>query len=336
MVLAAAWRNMDGVVNQSGVALVLTLARYFKRWSLWSKDIILLITTDSTAGPQAWVDAYYDAHDTSTIQSLSLKSGALQGGLWLDYPAGTYGHRFDKLLIHYDGINGQLPNLDLFNTVTHIASNHLGVGVAIQHMSENKESYPSRLKTITRGMLSQGLGHSTGPHSSFMPYHVDALTLQTIGDGWHDEMSLGKVAESSIRSINNLLEHLHQSFFFYLLMESQRFVSIGTYLPSAMLIAVSFAIMSISLWILSGRPKDMPDPAASSKTGTGVDKDSKGEMEVMKHNDMVAVVPARVLATSERRLLTPVLFIAATHFIGLVPLYVFNTTTESVSHCRLY
>lgn len=31
IVLMAAWRNMDGVINQSGVALVLTLARYFKR-----------------------------------------------------------------------------------------------------------------------------------------------------------------------------------------------------------------------------------------------------------------------------------------------------------------
>ena len=31
IVLVGAWRNMDGVLNRSGVALVLTLARYFKR-----------------------------------------------------------------------------------------------------------------------------------------------------------------------------------------------------------------------------------------------------------------------------------------------------------------
>ena len=34
IVLVAAWKNMDGELNQSGVALVLTLARYFKRKSL--------------------------------------------------------------------------------------------------------------------------------------------------------------------------------------------------------------------------------------------------------------------------------------------------------------
>ena len=31
IVLVAAWTNMDGQLNQSGVALLLTLARYFKR-----------------------------------------------------------------------------------------------------------------------------------------------------------------------------------------------------------------------------------------------------------------------------------------------------------------
>lgn len=31
IVLCAAWRNMDGQLNESGVALALALARYFKR-----------------------------------------------------------------------------------------------------------------------------------------------------------------------------------------------------------------------------------------------------------------------------------------------------------------
>lgn len=31
IVLVGAWRNVQGVLNRSGVALVLTLARYFKR-----------------------------------------------------------------------------------------------------------------------------------------------------------------------------------------------------------------------------------------------------------------------------------------------------------------
>ena len=65
--------------------------------------------------------------------------------------------------------------------------------------------------------------------------------------------------ESLCRSLNNLLEHLHQSFFFYFLLsptgatlgEPGRFVSIGTYLPAAMVMAASFSITAITIWMQS-------------------------------------------------------------------------------------
>lgn len=68
---------------------------------------------------------------------------------------------------------------------------------------------------------------------------------------------LGRVTESLCRSLNNLLEHLHQSFFFYFLLspssttlgEPGRFVSIGTYLPAAMILAAGFTLTAIGLWM---------------------------------------------------------------------------------------
>jgi glycosylphosphatidylinositol transamidase len=324
IVLIAAWTNMDGEINHSGVALVLTLARYFKRWSLWSKDIIFLIAGDSTAGPQAWVDAYHDSHSPASIEPLTIKSGALQGAVAIDYPAGPWGHRFDKLHVVYDGVNGQLPNLDLFNTVVQIANGQMGIGCTLQRMWKHDDSYQERLQTMLRGMISQGVGHASGPHSSFIPYHVDAITLQTVGDGWHDEMSLGRTVESLFRSLNNLLEHLHQSFFFYLLMQASRFVSIGTYLPSAMLIAVNFTITSIALWFQSGRVDEKPSNPASKFT-----KAEKQDMTVVKKDGAVAVVPTASLAVVERRLFLPFTFIGTSHFLGLLPLYIFNNAHES-------
>jgi len=315
---------MNGEINHSGVALVLTLARYFKRWSLWSKDIIFLIASDSTAGPQAWVDAYHDSHSPAAIEPLSIKSGALQGAVAIDYPAGPWGHRFDKLHIVYDGVNGQLPNLDLFNTAVSIASGQMGIGCTLQRMWTHDDTYQERLQTLFRGMISQGLGHASGPHSSFIPYHVDAITLQTVGDGWHDEMSLGRAVESLFRSLNNLLEHLHQSFFFYLLMHANRFVSIGTYLPAAMIIAANFTITSIALWFQSGRA-DTPLPnLAATNTKASENQDTT----ILQEGKDIAVVPAASLAVIERRLFLPFAFIGATHFLGLLPLYIFNNTPE--------
>jgi len=285
IVLVTAWKNIKNEWNRSGVALGLTLARYFKRWSLWSKDIIIVTPADSRAGIQAWVDAYHDAHNTANVASLPIKSGALQGALALDYPQDG---RYESLQIVYDGVNGQLPNLDLFNSMVLIAAGQMGMQQTFIHdMQKHSDRYNERLRTMLRGMLNQGLGQSTGPHSSFIPYHVDALTIQPVGEGWHDEMGLGRIVEGTFRSLNNLLEKLHQSFFFYILMNRDRFVSIGTYLPSAMLVAANFTIMAINLWLKSGQE--------DKKTGT-----------------------------TKRELLLPFITVAICQFLGGAPLAMFT------------
>lgn len=289
--------------------------------------MIFVVTGDSIAGPQAWVDAYHSTHNPALVDDLSIKSGALQAAVALDYPAGTGGHRFEKIHVVYDGVNGQLPNLDLFNTVVQIASNHIGIRCAIQRMWDHTDTYSDRLRTVLRGLLTQGLGHASGPHSSFIPYHVDAITLQAVGDGWHDEMTLGRLVESTFRSLNNLLEHLHQSFFLYLLMQAQRFVSIGTYLPSAMLIAVNFSIMSIALWVQSGRVSPrVADPSHPSANRLG-----KAGTEILEKDGLLAVVPKALNDPSKRKVFFAMIVVLGSHLLGLFPQYSFNNLPESVS-----
>lgn len=283
-----------------------------------------MITADSKAGPQAWVDAYHDEHPFPSVEPLPIKSGALQGVVVVD---NALNHRFESLHIVYDGINGQLPNLDLFNTAVSIASGQMGIGVSLQRMWKHGDSYRERLQTMLRGMVSQGLGHASGPHSSFIPYHVDAITLQAVGDGWQDEMAMGRCVESTFRSLNNLLEHFHQSFFFYLLMQANRFVSIGTYLPSAMLVAVNFTIMAIALWFQSGR-----SPSSKISTPTSSEKCSKeAEVNVIDKDGIVAITPRQESGVEERQLFLPITLVVSIHFIGVIPLYIFNHATGSVS-----
>ena len=289
-------------------------------WSLWSKDIIILITPDARAGPQAWVDAYHDERDSELIAPLPVKSGALQGAIVID---NALNHSFTKLHVVYDGINGQLPNLDLINTFVSIAAGQMGIPVVLQRMWKHDDSYIERLQTMLRGMLNQGAGRSHGPHSSFLPYHVDAVTIQAVGDGFHDDMALGRIIESTFRSLNNLLEHFHQSFFFYLLMQADRFVSVGTYLPSAMLVAAIFSIMAIALWVKSGRPHS---PKVRS---TNTVKDEKPEVEIVKKDGMTAIAPKLSLAILERHLFLPLLSVGGAHFLGLFPLYFFNNLAFS-------
>lgn len=253
-----------------------------------------------------------------------MKSGALQGVVVVD---NALAHHFSSLHIVYDGINGQLPNLDLINTAISIASGQMGIGIALQRMWKHNDSYRERLQTMLRGMVSQGAGHSSGPHSSFIPYHVDAITLQAVDEGLQDEMAMGRVVESIFRSLNNLLEHFHQSFFFYILMQADRFVSVGTYLPSAMLVAANFSIMAIALWVRSGRPRASKVKVASTMPSD----DKKSELEMVEKDGMTAVAPVESLTIVERDLFIPLTFITAVHFLGLAPLSYFNNISNQVS-----
>lgn len=195
----------------------------------------------------------------------------------------------------------------------------MGIQSFIQGVRHHKGSYNHRLQTMLRGMLSQSLGNAAGPHSSFIPYHVDAVTLQPFGMGFHDEMAMGRVIEGSFRSLNNLLEHLHQSFFFYLLMQRDRFVSIGTYLPSAMLLAANFSIMAIFLWVKSGQT-----PPSSESKQSKVEKPSGVGVGATSVSSGIA----------ERGFVLPLAIVAACHSLSAIPLYIFNHLPAEVKSQR--
>jgi GPI-anchor transamidase subunit GAA1 len=335
IVLTAAIRNIENGLNLNGVTLLIALSRYFKRWSLWSKDIIFLVTPDSKAGTQAWVDAYHSQHDPANVADLTLKSGALQGAVSIDYP---FEHRFENFHVSYDGINGQLPNLDLFNTAVTISTGQMGIGATIQAQQTFTEqgkhhTYPARVETLARGMVSQAIGQATGPHSVFMPYHIDAITLTAIGDGFQDEMAFGRTVESICRSLNNLLEKLHQSFFFYLLMQSNRFVSIGTYLPSAMAVAAAYTVMATYLWVLSGYRIVHAHPQQAAKEANGRISTSRSPQVIIKdksekatakslgnQNSLLADLKMQFVPL-ERKLTLPIAVLTTSHLLSLVPLY---------------
>ncbi|ODQ68424.1 YLR088Wp-like protein [Nadsonia fulvescens var. elongata DSM 6958] len=241
IVLAAPWINQDGKYNDGGIALLVALSKYLKRWSVWSKNIIFVAPSDTRFALREWVTAYHT--------SLKNTAGSIEGAIILDYESKD--DYFDLVEVQYDGLNGQLPNLDLVNTCVQ-ASNYEGLNVIIHGQYSNYDTYLERAKTFGLGLLSQLMaGVERGPgNECFSGWRIDAVTIRAIGtNGPQDITTFGRIAESSLRSINNLLEHFHQSFFFYHLLSPKTFVSIGTYLPAAMCIAQSFPLMAALKWI---------------------------------------------------------------------------------------
>lgn len=247
MVLVAPWFNKDEDYNDGGVALCAALARYLKKWSVWSKNIVFVVTSDSQLAIRQWVEAYHTSLDNT--------AGAIEAAIVLDYPRKE--DYFDIIEVYYDGLNGQLPNLDLINAAS-IVAGHEGLRMVIQdvHEHNNQGTYWIRAKTLLRGIAHQLFAGINGPGPGgehFSGWRIDTITLRAHGiHGPADITTFGRVAESVFRSVNNLLEHFHQSFFFYFLLGPKRFVSIGTYLPAAMLVTNSFTVMAIYAMAIGG------------------------------------------------------------------------------------
>ncbi len=90
-------------------------------------------------------------------------------------------------------------------------------------------------------------------------------------------------------------------------MHRDRFVSIGTYLPSAMLLAANFSIMAIFLWVKSGqRTHD-----------TGKDSGAKSNSRYGSH-------------ATERDLFLPIAVVAACQALSVIPLFAFNNLPTKV------
>ena len=117
--------------------------------------------------------------------------------------------------------------------------------------------------------------------------------------------------------MNNLLERLHASFFFYILTGSQTFLKIGFFLPSAILISVAMMFHGLSTWV---------DAAwiAEIDTGPTEKEDSLS----------LSMSPSIKWRNRKRPVITVLGIMISTHFLGL---FLFWTITRSwfMENCQV-
>ncbi|WBW72513.1 GPI-anchor transamidase complex subunit Gaa1 [Schizosaccharomyces osmophilus] len=264
LLLCVPWKDNEGYYNEAGLALAISLMKYFQGWSLWSKDIILLVPDHPVSGTSAFLSAYHDQTPFAySINGLRFKAGTIQAALAMELP--RKGENNDVAEILYQAANGQLPNLDLINTVAKIFMSSFMYSLKLHGEVYNpytSSDYSSRLKALSRGMVSQAASNLTNAHFLFPQYKIDALTVRIdAGDPFTFDMTrCGQAIESCFRSLNNLLEHLHQSYFFYFLLNQFTFVSIGDYMPAALLIAASLMIGGYRHWMSQPKHLNMWKP----------------------------------------------------------------------------
>ncbi|KAJ7525617.1 hypothetical protein O6H91_17G059000 [Diphasiastrum complanatum] len=294
--------DLEKLANGDALTLGLSLVilELFTKAHWLAKDIIWL-AADSQYGAytavDAWLKEYHQlASECATLQyrtSLisNLKSGNVFEGSseWLDdvtiedfKRAGAISAgfivmfsreddsvAFDSIQLKAEGSNGQMPNLDLINVVTTLATYRQGlllnldsfkgikswpglntIGDIVKHLGKfagyvypdwgfalSASEYVQGAATLLSSIWNQALGVPTGPHGAFRDYQLDAVTLEIFSGvnlkntlSSHDLLkNTGRLLEGAIRSVNNLLEKFHHSVFLYFLVSPTKFVPISIY-----------------------------------------------------------------------------------------------------------
>ncbi|KAM3332048.1 hypothetical protein ACQJBY_027718 [Aegilops geniculata] len=215
----------------------------------------------------------------------------------------NYGDR-DSLTMYAEASNGQMPNLDLLNVVHYLAVHRQGFRVNIETISSLLSSawlraiaevihtlgsilrkinpdwklditasdYVEGTANLASSIYNQALGVPTGSHGAFRDYQVDAVSLEFSPTFYIRNENAkssflvrgGRLLEGVVRSVNNLLEKFHQSFFLYFLTAPSKFISVGVYMIPFALLVVPLPIVAAAL-ADGGRKKGKSIDASKTK-----------------------------------------------------------------------
>jgi glycosylphosphatidylinositol transamidase len=111
--------------------------------------------------------------------------------------------------------------------------------------------------------------------------------------------------------MNNLLERLHASFFFYILTTAQSFVKIGGYLPAAVIMSVAMTFGGLALWVEAGWLQVQNVVIEEDKKSDGDSDD--------------CIEPPKQWVKRSRPVVDAFVLMGCTHLLGAVMLFVLST-----------
>jgi hypothetical protein len=221
------------------------------------------------AGLAAWLNDHYtleSAFKPATEGGVQQHYTTIFGALNFDISATS----FRSIGIRAEGSYGNLPNLDLINTITRVSSRVVPDGRQIDlYLSES--IFPTNIvipalqldlgrpadvvpnfaenEQLFTMMANLASGVPNGDHAYMSRYAINSVTLYTSSSssGYSSGtaatlLDLGRTVEGTLRSLHNLVEPLHQSFYFYLLPSPMTYVSIGGYMITLGLLVVGFSL----------------------------------------------------------------------------------------------
>ncbi|XP_067640161.1 glycosylphosphatidylinositol anchor attachment 1 protein [Eurosta solidaginis] len=262
IVFTAPYRAVNSVYADitASVPIILAFADFARKKNYWAKDLIFLVTEQEQLGMHAWLEAYHEGgiKDPQILRCGNLlgRAGSLQAAVNLE----IQDLDIDYIDVKIEGLNGQLPNLDMFNLVQRLTSRS-GLSSGYKYSPRKRRrsqrgTLEDNFRHMVEMLMSQASGVPNGNHGLFHRYRIESLTLEAVKRTTHHNnnrfgtaLSLLKTVEGISRSLNNLLERFHQSYFFYILVQNDRFVSIGDFMPCLIALASTMFIKAFLLWL---------------------------------------------------------------------------------------
>ncbi|KAG6412808.1 hypothetical protein SASPL_125498 [Salvia splendens] len=234
------------------------------------------------------------------------RAGTTAAALVIKVADRSTGFEKDGLKIYAEASNGQMPNLDLINIVNYLAVHGQGLQVRVEKIWSLLDSwwlyslgelqellgkvakslnpdwkfgipasdYVEGCATLASSLYNQALGVPTGPHGAFCDFQVDSITLEFSPRFSSSQRVLfllhaGRLVEGVIRSVNNLLEKFHQSFFLYLMTSPSRFVSVGIYMIAFALLIAPLPLVAAALFSDASKSKSGKDDVSLEPSHPG-------------------------------------------------------------------
>lgn len=141
-------------------------------------------------------------------------------------------------------------------------------------------NYEQNLRQILAMLSTQSSGVPNGNHGLFHRYRIDALTISAAKRVTNSNVKtnpssaavpLLKAIEGIARSLNNLLERFHQSFFFYVIVHNDRYISIGDYMPALVALAACSVIKAYLTWSTLEATQKTDDANPKTETASGLE-----------------------------------------------------------------
>ncbi|OQR68617.1 glycosylphosphatidylinositol anchor attachment 1 protein-like [Tropilaelaps mercedesae] len=256
IILSVPFRNSASPHGSTlpSIAAILDLAKHFRRQLHWSKDIIFVITEHELVGLQAWLDAYHLIETSPGVilpGTLEARSGSILAAINLE----LQDKHIDQVDVKIFGLNGQLPNLDLVNTCKDLLFReripYVLEGRMDPEESKSLDGWKHAAVNFVSQIFFQATGAPSAGHGLFHRFAIQALTLRgepkIPGYRYVSLTPVGRVVEGLVRSVNNLLQRFHRSFFYYFLPTSDRYVSIAYYMTAFGLLTGGVLLKALAL-----------------------------------------------------------------------------------------